>query len=78
MNTVIKGTKTVQEFKEKQKKLTDLAELAYKRHKEAFEHWNEGEPVKAWFDSDNNVCVEYASGNWWHYKDLELPFPEWW
>lgn len=78
MQTVIKRTKTIGEFKEKQQKLTDLAELAYQRHRKAYEAWNEGEPVKAWFDSDENVCVEYSSGNWWHYKDLELPFPTWW
>lgn len=78
MHTVIKGAKTIAEFQEKQQRLADLAELAYKRHREVFENWKEGEPIKAWFDSEGNVCVEYQSGEWWHYKDLELPLPTWW
>lgn len=44
------------------------------RHKQAFENWSEGEPVKVWFDSDNNLCIEYESGNWWHYNEN----CEWW
>ena len=33
----------------------ELANLAYERHKEAFENWTEGEPVKAWTDDDGNI-----------------------
>ena len=32
------------------------------RHKEAVEDWKEGEPVKVWFDMDDNLCIEYESG----------------
>lgn len=58
--------------------LKELANLAYKRHKFFVENWTEGEPVKAWTDEDGNLCVQYESGKWWHYKDLDLPFPTWW
>lgn len=64
--------------KENERRLIKLSKWAYQRHREAFENWNEGEPVEAWFDDDNNVCVKYQSGKWWHYKDLDLPFPSWW
>lgn len=78
MNTVIKGCKTIGEFKEAQQKLEELAELAYKNHKSSVENWNEGEPVKTWYDSNENVCIEYESGNYWHYTDLDMPFITWW
>lgn len=55
-----------------------LAELAFRRHKEDIRDWQDGEPVNAWYDENGNLCVEYASGKCWHYKDLDLPFPTWW
>lgn len=58
--------------------IEELTELAYRRHKAGFGEWREGEPVKSWYDDDGNICVEYESGKWWHYKDLDLPFPTWW
>ena len=61
-----------------QKKLADLAKLAYQRHKEDVKDWQDGEPTNAWYDDDGNLCVEYSSGKCWHYKDLDLPFPSWW
>lgn len=83
MNTVIRGCKTIEEFKETQKKMLELVDRAYSSHKSSMEHWQDGEPVKAWFEDGCDICVEYESGNWWHYKDLEmnsdrLPFPRWW
>jgi hypothetical protein len=50
MNTVIKGTKTIAEYKRVREDMENLARANYARHKEAFEEWGEGEPVKAWFD----------------------------
>lgn len=61
-----------------QEKLADLAELAFRRHKEDIRDWKYGEPVNAWYDDDGNLCVEYSSGKCFHYKDLDLPFPSWW
>lgn len=74
MHTIIKGTKTVAEFKAVKEKMEKLTAKCYDRHKQAFENWSEGEPVKFWFDSDNNLCIEYESGNWWHYNEN----CEWW
>ena len=69
MNTVIKGTKTIAEYKRVREDMENLARANYARHKEAFEEWGEGEPVKAWFDFEGNFCIEYESGKWWHYND---------
>lgn len=69
MHTVIKGTKTIKEFKEKQRFMEQKATEFYNKHKEAVENWTEGEPVKVWFDMDENLCIEYESGNWWHYNE---------
>ena len=74
MHTIIKGTKTVAEFKAVKEKMEKLTAKYYDRHKQAFENWSEGEPVNVWFDSDNNLCIEYESGNWWHYNEN----CEWW
>lgn len=78
MHTVIKGTKTVEEFKKKQEELENLAQKAYESHKMFCEDWRYGEPVKVWNEEGSEVCVQYESGKYWHYKDLDLPFPMWW
>ena len=57
MNTVIKGTKTIAEYKRVREDMENLARANYARHKEAFEEWGEGEPVKAWFDFEGNFCI---------------------
>lgn len=64
MNTVIKGTKTIAEYKRVREDMENLARANYARHKEAFEEWREGEPIKAWFDFEGNFCIEYESGKW--------------
>ena len=58
--------------------LLERAELAMERHKEFIEEWKEGGVSEAWIDENNNLCVRYESGRWFHYKDLDLPFPTWW
>lgn len=68
-HTVIKGTKTIDEYKKKQMFMEQKATEFYNKHKEAVEDWKEGEPVKVWFDMDENLCIEYESGNWWHYNE---------
>ena len=74
MNTVIKGTKTIAEFKRVREDMENLARANYARHKEAVEDWREGEPVKVWFDVENILCIKYESGNSWHYNEKG----EWW
>lgn len=73
-HTVIKGTKTIDEYKKKQMFMEQKATEFYNKHKEAVEDWKEGEPVKVWFDFDDNLCIEYDSGNCWHYNEKG----EWW
>lgn len=68
-HTVIKGTKTIDEYKKKQMFMEQKATEFYNKHKEAVENWTEGEPVKVWFDMDENLCIEYDSGNCWHYNE---------
>ncbi|MDY5968102.1 MAG: hypothetical protein SPJ08_03765 [Sphaerochaetaceae bacterium] len=58
--------------------IMEEAKIALKRHKEFVEDWQEGNIVEAWRDKKGNLCVQYESGRWWHYKDLDLPFPTWW
>lgn len=74
MHTVIKGTKTISEFKEVQKRMEQLATQSFETHKKSFREWEEGDIKKVWFDSDSNICIEYQSGNWWHYNEQG----EWW
>lgn len=78
MKQVIKGCKTIEEFIEVQQKMAALTEQVYQEHKKAFENWSEGEPVKSWFDAEKNICVEYASGKWWHYKINAQNEISWW
>lgn len=74
LNTVIKGTKTIAEYKQVRETMETLTAEFYNNHKSAWENWENGEPVKAWFDSDNNLCIEYENGKWWHYNEKG----EWW
>ena len=74
VHTVIKGTKTIAEFKELREKMEQLTEVYFNNHKQAFENWENGEPVKAWWDSNSNLCIEYENGKWWHYNEKG----EWW
>lgn len=73
-HTVIKGTKTIDEYEKKLLFMNQKATEFYSRHKEAVEDWKEGEPVKVWFDMDDNLCIEYESGKCWHYNEKG----EWW
>lgn len=41
------------------------------------EKWENGGPVKAWQDADNNICIEYSNGQWWHYR-MNNNQLEWW
>lgn len=74
MHTVIKGTKTVEEFKQLKAYLEQRATEHFEEHKKAFENWRFGEIDKVWIDKDGFVCIQYDSGDWWHYKENG----EWW
>lgn len=74
LHTVIKGTKTITEFKEVKERMESLTEKYYKAHKSACGDWKNGEPTKVWWDMDGNLCIEYENGKWWHYNKQV----EWW
>ena len=73
-HTVIKGTKTIDEYEKKLLFMNQKATEFYSRHKKAVEDWKEGEPVKVWFDMNDDLCIEYESGKCWHYNEKG----EWW
>ena len=58
--------------------IKDLVNIAFEKHKSAFEKWQEGDVSEYWIDENGYLCIRYESGEWWHYKDLDLPFPTWW
>lgn len=74
IHTVIKGTKTIEEYKELKSFMEQKAQEHYEAHKKAFEDWKEGGISKVWIDGQGNLCIEYESGNWWHYNEQG----EWW
>lgn len=69
VHTVIKGTKTIAEFKEMKEKMEHLTEVYFNQHKAKCEKWENGEPVKSWWDSDGNLCIEYENEKWWKYNE---------
>ena len=57
------------EFEQTRERVKALTAKCYKMHKAAWENWPYGEPVKTWFDEDGNFCIEYESGEWYHYNN---------
>lgn len=57
------------EFEQTRERVKSLTAKCYKMHKAAWENWPYGEPVKTWFDDDGNFCIEYESGEWYHYNE---------
>lgn len=76
MHTVIKGTKTIAEYKQVQEDMQEKARAYFDAHKAGCEEWTHGLPEKIWREGDV-LCIEYADGNWWHYKASEKGL-EWW
>lgn len=74
MKTVIKETNTISEYKKTQEMMKKLAVELFEIHKSTVEDWQNGEIQKIWFDHNGNLCIEYTSGNWWHYNEKG----EWW
>lgn len=73
LNTVIKGTRTIEEYKMVRDAMEGLTKMYSEMHMQACDEWKDGDPVKTWYDSDGNLCIEYESGRWWHYFN-----GEWW
>lgn len=47
-------------------KIPEKLRQLVKKHKASCE-WKEGKPIKV-FHRDGYDCVQYESGNWWHYN----------
>ncbi len=66
------------EDKELAKKIADTLnenEACINAHINVFSDWRFGPIQKAWIDEDNHLCIEYSTGDWWHYKSDPM---EWW
>ena len=80
LHVVVKGTKSIDEFKAVNKDMQDKANRYADEHLHSYEshdNWQEGEPVKAWYDADEIFCIEYKSGRWWHYQETAEGL-QWW
>lgn len=78
MHIVIKNTKSIEEYKQMKTFLEEKAQECFESHKQAVEDWQEGEIEKVWIDGEGNICIEYTSGNWWHYRNAGKSKTEWW
>ena len=57
--------------------LEECVMYCYETHKNVFEVWEDGEPIKAYYDNEG-LKVIYSSGKSWHYgTDNEEKFI-WW
>lgn len=77
MQTVIKGTKTVSEYKQRKKLLEDLANQCFSVHFNAVGVWGYGQPIKAWFDLNENLCLEYENGSVFTYFYDQMGYLQW-
>lgn len=82
LQVVIKHTQTIEEYKQQREELRHLAKKFSNEHLYQYElkktdKWPDGEPVKVWRDSDGYICIEYESGEWWHYEQTSEEL-RWW
>ena len=71
MKIIIKKTGTVEEYKKKKDFMSDLAEICCQEHK------RESEPLKAWFNSYEDFCIEYADEEIFCYRYNPIGKLEW-
>lgn len=72
MECVIKGTKTIQEYKDVLASMEERAQRYSKQHMVACENWQEGLPVKCWRGAFDSLWIEYESGNCWQYRETSF------
>lgn len=77
LNIVIKHTKTIAEFKSVYADMKEKANRYFHEHYKAHGEWQNGEPVKVWRNTDGILCIEYESGEWWHYQETDEGL-QWW
>lgn len=58
-------------------KLEECVKYCSAEHKKAFETWEHGEPVKAFFDLEG-LKIYYTSGMYWHYRINNDNTVTWW
>jgi len=73
MNTVIKGTKSIAEYKETKRAMEKLATTYFEKHYNSCESWTHGDIKKVWKSYGCEICIEYMDGMWWFYGD-----ERWW
>ena len=59
------------------KHMSKLQDTFYEQVGKGYKRWTHGEPVEIWRDEYEFLCVRYADGNWWHYRQTETGY-EWW
>lgn len=69
IDCIIKGTKTVAEFKAVQEDMLKRAERYSRKHIASCENWQEGLPVKCWRAPLGVLWIEYESGHCWQYRE---------
>lgn len=69
IDVVVKGTKTIEEFKKVQAEMRTRAERYSTKHINSCENWQEGLPVKCWRGAFGALWIEYESGHCWQYKE---------
>ena len=71
IEVVVKGTKTIEEFKRVKASMEERARRYSKRHIASCENWQDGYPVKCWRGERGSLWIEYESGHTWQYAETE-------
>lgn len=69
IEVVVKGTKTIEEFKRVREDMQKRAERYSRKHIASCENWQEGYPVKCWRGAFGVLWIEYESGHCWQYRE---------
>lgn len=69
IEVVVKGTKTIEEFKRVREDMLKRAERYSRKHIASCENWQEGFPVKCWRGAFGVLWIEYESGHCWQYRE---------
>lgn len=51
--------------------------IYFQMHGQQSGKWPHGKPIRWWRDENENLCIKYADGRWWHYKETNTGL-EWW
>lgn len=67
LHTVVKGTRTITEYKQAKADMERLTNLFYQKHLASTDRWTDGVPVKVWYEDSSTLCVQYESGIVYYY-----------